>query len=641
MPSYILPIRESGNKDPLPSPDIGSSRTITIPSLNELPADILLIILSYMDTARSVAHLAAASKGLYQLVSTEGWRIFVKNCFGSLKLPANGLHDDWADLARALTAQSRDWDRRAFIFHSLSPPEARRPGARRNQAAQSIPGNIIVDAHLQRRGRFNEEIVVWGSGEDVVARFRQSDRATVVSESWHRCGGSETGFAAGKGDTTAVSIAKSHAPGSDDDGLGVVIGRANGDLRWLGVGESNFGHTLMHFRPSSSFSLQQCEIQAIDVDSDHGIMAASTKESVWLYPIQTSEPTGSDGGSVPSHVDPVTAVSLRDAQKPFDFIRSTKMLNRETIAVALNRSFDPIRVLNITPTGLEMTSARTPNEYPYITSAPRTVRALLPVDVRSIASGGGNVLLSSWDDGTIRLQDLRTPSPLDRVYQDNFEVSTPINALISHGLERFVAGSAYSHMLKVFDFRWTRGYYHTDSLPCTSNRPYPTPRPPTIVDEPRYHNNQPRCSHVSNRLCRWHALSRHNFYRPNCNIYLPFRNYASSPIYSLAKPSDFSPTVYAGLSGLLVEFTLKSGMQTAGASNPSPLYVRQKGKVAILETGDGSAISDISKCQRVPEIRRQSFSHGEHENWIARRRHRLDEALQDRREWQEPEPVAP
>ena len=149
-------------------------------------------------------------------------------------------------------------------------------------------------------------------------------------------------------------------------------------------------------------------------------------------------------------------------------------------------------------------------------------------------------MLSSWDDGTIRLQDLRTPSPVDRVYQDNFEVATPINALVAYGLERFIAGSAYTHMLKVFDFRWTKGYYHTDSLPCASNSPYPTPRPPTIVDKPEYHDNQPFCNHILGRLCRWHALSRHDFYRPNCNIYLPFRNYVSSPIYSLAKTSDAS-----------------------------------------------------------------------------------------------------
>ncbi|KAI1747063.1 hypothetical protein F4782DRAFT_451909 [Xylaria castorea] len=616
---------------------MSSSRAPDASRLDTLPTDVLLIILGYLDTARSVAHLAAVSKGLHQLISAEGWRIFVKSCFSSLTLPTSNSDENWAVLARALTSQSRDWDRRAFIFHSLSPPEMRRPNARRSYAAQSIPGNIIVDAHIRRPGRFDEELVVWGSGEDVVARVRTNDRKKVVSETWHCYKGSESLFVAGKDDTTAISIVKSDSLGGKED-MGVVVGRANGDLRLLSIGGSSPGQTLMHFRPSPSSSVHQNEIRAVDIHSDSGIMAASTRESVWLYPIQNHGRTPSNDVTAPPNTDPIVALSLRDSQQSssFDFIRSTRMLSKETIAVALNRSFDPIRVLYVTPTGVEVsTPARISSEHPYMDSSPRTVRALLPVDVRSVASGGGNVLLSSWDDGTIRLQDLRSPSSVDRVYQDNFEIATPINALISHGLERFVAGSAYSHMLKVFDFRWARGYYHTDSLSCTSISPYPTPRPPTVVNEPKYHDDRSLCDHVLGRLCRWHALSRHDFYRPNCNIYLPFRNYASSPIYSLAKPSDVSPTIYAGLSGLLVEFTLKSGTQSAYVPNANALYTRQRGKVAILETGDGSAISDVSKCQRVPEIRRQSFGNTEYDNTWARRQHRLDEALQDPREWQQ------
>ncbi|KAI0453871.1 hypothetical protein F5B21DRAFT_270139 [Xylaria acuta] len=622
---------------------MSSSRDRDTSKLDTLPTDILLIVLGYLHTARSVAHLAAVSKGLHQLISAEGWRIFVKGCFASLTLPTSNSDQDWAVLARVLTAQSRDWDRRAFVFHSLSPPETRRPNARRSYAAQSIPGNIIVDAHLRRQGHFDEELVVWGSGEDVVARIRRHDRTRVVSESWHWHKGSESCFVAGKDDTTAISIVKSDSPGGKED-MGVVVGRANGDLRLLSIGESSPGRTLMHFRPSPSSPVHQNEIRAVDIHCDSGMMAASTRESVSLYPVQNHGQTYSNDVTESPNIEPIAALSLRDSQQSssFDFIRSMRMLNKETIAVALNRSFDPIRVLDVTPTGLEVsTLARIPNEHPYMGSSPRTVRTLLPVDVGSIASGGGNVLLSSWDDGTIRLQDLRSPSSVDRVYQDNFEIATPINALISYGLERFAAGSAYSHMLKIFDFRWARAYYHTDSLPCASTNPYPTPRPPTIVNEPEYHDDRPLCDHVLGRLCRWHALSRHDFYRPNCNIYLPFQNYASSPIYSLAKPSDVSPTIYAGLSGLLVEFTLKSGIHSAHVSNANPLYARQRGKVAILETGDGSAISDVSKCQRVPEIRRQSFSNTEYDNTSARRQHRLDEALQEPREWQEFEAPIP
>ncbi|KAI0503398.1 hypothetical protein F5B22DRAFT_551282 [Xylaria bambusicola] len=618
-----------------------SALNLNPPKLDTLPTDILLIILGYLDTARSIAHLGATCKGLCQLISAEGWRVFVRTCFSSLRLPESNSAEEWARLARVLTAQSRDWDRRAFVFHSLTPPETRetrRRNDRRPQTSQSIPGNIIVDAHLQSQGHFDEEFVAWGAGEDVVARIQRKKRkgqATLISEDWHLCKGSENGFVAGKGDTTSISIVKT-SPFEDGRDMSVVVGRANGDLRLLSMDHSTFGRTLMRFRPSPASPIHQHEIRAVDVDSSN-IIATSTRESVWLYPAQNHDQVQVND-TEDLFIDPITTACLKDSQQlsSFEFIRSMKILNKETLAVALNRSFDPLRVLTVTPTGLDISKpARNLDELPYIDASPRTVRALLPVDVRSIASGYGNVILSSWDDGTIRLQDLRTPSPVDQIYQDNFEVATPINALISHGLERFVAGSAYSHMLKIFDFRWPRGYYHTDSLPCTSSRPYPTPRPPTIIDEPECYHRRSLCNHLFGYRCRWHALSRHDFYRPNCNIYLPFRNYASSPIYSLAKPSDISPVVYAGLSGLLVEFALKSDMHTATVSNQPPLYTRQTGKVAVLETGDGSRILDVSKCQRVPEIRRQSFSGIEGGGITARRQHRLDEALQDPREWQE------
>jgi len=605
--------------------------------LDTLPTDILLLILGYLDTARSVAHLAATCRGLYQFVSANGWREFVTTCFRSLKLPTVTANEDWVELARALTSQSRDWDRKAFTFHSLSPPVPRQRNGRRIRTGQSIPVNILVDAHESRDGSLVEELVLWGAGEDVLGRIRRKDRASVVSESWHCQKGSEAGFRAGKDDTTAISILKS-GRSEEDQGFEAVVGRANGDLRLISVGDSDFGRTLMHFSPPASSSIRQNQIQTIDFETESRTLIAGTKENVLLYSIP-----GQDTGRLelvigaPS-VDPVTAISLKDRpQSPsFDFIRSIKCLNKTTIAVALNRSFDPIQVLSVTPTGLDVSRAsRMSREYHHILSDhPRTVRAILPVDTRSIASGGQNVVLSSWDDGTIRLQDLRTPSPVDRIYQDNFEVRTPINALVSYGLERFVAASAHSHMLKIFDYRWPKGYYHTDSLPCTNASPYPKPIPPTKVPEPRHHDDRTRCDHLTGRLCRWHALSRHDFYRPNCSFYMP-SHYATSPTYTLAKPSDVSPTIYAGLSGLLVEATLKSGVSPTPTPDTNPLYVQERKKVAMLETGDGYAIDDISKCYRVPRIRRQSFSSNGRDISISRWRHRLDEDMQEPRDWRD------
>ncbi|KAI1494946.1 hypothetical protein F5X96DRAFT_615059 [Biscogniauxia mediterranea] len=667
--------------------------------LDTLPTDVLLIILSYLDTARSFACLAATCRGLNQLVKASGWRIFVTTCFRSLSLPTVESDDGWRDLSQTLTSQSRDWERRAFVFRAMSPLERRRPHGREQRhvgLTQSIPGNIIVDAHARHEGKIEKELVVWGSGEDIVARFRQKHGVTVQAETWHSHKGIQSGYRAGKDDTTSISIVKGPNLGKDDSPR-ALVGRANGDLRLLSVGGDNFGDTLVRFHPPSTekTAIEQKEIQALDHCDRTGILAAGTRENILLYPLggrdnaYLGEPDENDDDDDDNDdhddtdaqntadgllVKPLHSISLKDAPEtmPFEFIRSVKFVNRDTIAISLNNSYKPIYYLNVTPTGLSISSPPPSvvtdaiDDHSSLQSGPRTVRALLPVDTSSCAGSSGNALLSSWDDGTIRLQDLRTPSAADRIYQDNFEVSTPTNALVSYGLERFVAGSARTHMVKIFDFRYhhqqqfssgsvsssPNRYFHTEALACGPDAPHPMPKPPTVVPPPAFlGDDTPRCDHARGIVCRWHVLARHDFYRPNCNVYLPVHEYRSnsnsntSPVYSLARPSDVSPTLYAGLSGVLAEMTLKSGNSftppSFGRANASGVGAANGGRpardamyevfggwVAVLENGDGGAVDDVAKCQRVPQIRRQSIRRLGGVRRLPARGHRLDEWLQ-------------
>ncbi|KAI1078896.1 hypothetical protein F5B20DRAFT_197331 [Whalleya microplaca] len=617
------------------------------PRLDTLPTDILFIIFSYLDTARSVAHLASTSKGLGHLVSASGWRIFVKTCFKSLSLPEAESDDDWKELARSLTTQSRDWDRRAFIVDSLMPPEKTR--SRRNRyhsgairdPSQSIPGNIIVDAQLRRYGSFREELVIWGRGEDIVARVRQKRGTESESEIWHSHKGSQVGHRPGKDDTTSISILRDSAR-NQGDSPEVLVGRTNGDLRLLSTDASQFGRTLLHFRPSSTaeHTIDQTAIQSFDTNHNDSSIATGTKDNILFYALdghQRETLNGTSNGlpvveEAPC-IEPTDAIGLKQAASiQFEFIRSVKFVNQDTLAIGLNKAFNPLQYLRLTPTGVKVsTVAKVAENYIPGDSHPRTVRALLPVDLSSVAHGGGNTLLSSWDDGTIRLQDLRTPSAYDRIYQDNFDVATPINALLSYGLERFVAGGAYNQLLKIFDFRWPKGYYHTESLACGNDRPSPTPKPPTFVTEPFFPDDRTSCDHLTGHPCRWHALSRHDFYRPNCNIYLPTGpTSGTSPVYSLAKPSDDSPTLFVGLSAMLAEVTVQSsGRRPVLAKDLCGGQVRVGGNVAVIETGDGAAVPDVAMCQRVPPIRIQNPTHRcpDHGVGAEARRHRLDEWL--------------
>ncbi|KAH9885542.1 hypothetical protein F4778DRAFT_506860 [Xylariomycetidae sp. FL2044] len=617
-------------------------------SLDTLPTDVLLIILSYFDTASSVASLASTCKGLYALVSASGWRAFVASCFGRLSLPQAETDEDWRDIARALVSQSHDWDRRAFLIDALEPVEPRRPTRQRFhrvvRAQQSIPGNVIIDAHLQRQGRSGKEMVVWGLGEDVYARVRTTHNTHMLSETWYSHKGSEAGYRAGKDDTTSVSILKSSLA-DDSTSPQALVGRAGGDLRLLSLDGSGFGRTITHFRPENA--ADQNSIQACDVHDESHMISAGSRENVLLYSTdgghdaKSDEPTTDNSELENSLVTkPTNVIKLNEAQgcAPFEFIRSVKFMDQQTIVVAMNKSSVPVQCLTLSPTGLEISStAKLRDGLNLDHSIPRTVRALMPVNTNSVTGRGGNSLMSSWDDGTIRLQDLRTPSPFDRIYQDNFEISTPINALLSYGLERFIAGSAHSNVLKIFDFRWSKGYYYTEALPCDSNPPYPVPKHPAPTPYPVCPLFHSKCDHLKGVRCRWHILSRDDFYRPNCNLYLPISQRAgSTPIYSLAKPSDISPTIYAGVSGTVVEMNLRSNAlqmssdaaAAAAAAPPPQIYSRRKGITSMVETGTGEFVTDITKCQGMPDLLRQSSREHGHTSSLSSKRHRLDELFQ-------------
>ncbi|KAI6083281.1 hypothetical protein F4821DRAFT_245300 [Hypoxylon rubiginosum] len=618
-----------------------------VPSLTALPAEIFHIILSHLDTARSVSHLALTCKGLYRLIRDCGWRIFVTSRFNTLSLPEISSQDEWAERARALTSQSRDWDRRAFTIDVLKPPMKHNArNYNRFSPQQSIASNILVDAHHQRTGNDAQDLIFWGAGEDIfgLVRHTRGSKAKAPLDEWLVCKGSSTGYRSGRDDVTCVSILKDkkYTFGEGDDPQ-VLVGRANGGVDVISMATKDFGKELFRFRGMKTVSntpndntVPPTQIQSFDVNYERGLLATATKQSVLFYHLASAEQNDSrvasknETDAVKAHSDSVNeawadeVIPLKEESRgnqSFEFIRSIKFVNESTLAVGLNKCGDPLQYLKRTETGFEkFTTAKTNGgEYAADDYTYRTVRAILPVNTSSVASGGGNSVLSSWDDGTVRLQDLRTPLRVDKIFQDNFDLTTPINSLLTRGLERFVAGSAYSPVLKVFDYRWPKGYYHTESLPCGTDHPYPSPRPPTMVFEPSFPDSRSRCDYMAGRPCRWHALSRHDFYRPNMTLWLPAPSERdSSPVYSLASPADDSPSLFAGLAGGLAEMTAKSGSHwlanpsdgTQDKDKDNAPYRRTRARLAFIETGSGFPVDDFAQAQRVPPMHHQVLDGG-------------------------------
>ncbi|ETS78089.1 hypothetical protein PFICI_10151 [Pestalotiopsis fici W106-1] len=610
--------------------------------LENLPLDILLIIFSYLDTAKSVASLGVTCKKLHNVVRADGWRTFVRSHFKTLSLPQEIVADDdaWMHCARDLTCHSRSWDRRAFSVASFVAPTKRQqphrhaagrgghghghgshahPGAR----TQTIPPHIVVAAHSTFQGQRELETVAWGAGEDVVLRSRVLGRASPISESWLTMEGARTGFSSGKDDVTAISILGD--AGADQS---LLVGRASGHLHLISAREADFGRSIASFCPQATedeaASIQQRDLQDFAINEKKDSVAVVTKDNALLYSLNDF-PIASTNGDDTSNVvvAPREALDMRNMEgsRQFRLLRTVKFMGNGDLVVGMTGSPEPLRYITRTPTGLDMLNApklrpspRCSESYIYNDRDLQNVRGLLPISPSAIAGGFGNVILSSYDDGTIRLQDLRSSSAIDTIYQDHFEVMTPVGPLLSHGLERFIAGSARTSSLKIFDFRWTKGYNYTEALPCSERPLEPLPKPPTMIDCPS-HMATRRCNHRLGLSCNRHALARTDFYRPNCNLYLPVINQYASPIYSLAKPSDLSSNIYAGLAGQLVRVGLRGNIDFMISENTLERvnfkrdhagYSYHESSISIIETGDGLALNDISKSQRVPEIRKQS-----------------------------------
>ena len=632
------------------SVDISSLTLGSSQGLHTLPPDLLHAILTHLDTAQSVAHLGATCKRLREAVASYGWRAFVKNRFGTLALLDPVGDGEWAALADKMTWQSRAWDRRAFVMVSLLPPsdQEQQPlfdvhdrsrgrghsrgngrgrgygngrghgGARGRRPKQTLPPYAIVDACLERRGNLEEETLVWGLGEDVMVRWQNSQGSALKGETWRTIEGAPLGYKSGLDDVTAISVLKDTASA----GQSLLVGRASGGLRLLSANQGDFGRTVASFVPISSGQaghvLEQSGIQHFATSAARDTAAVITKSSLFIYPLPGVVRARNSASLI---VESTEALDVSGMPGSSDFLslRQVCFMGSGDLALCVNRSTDPVRYVTQTPSGTTLVNAtkmrptgRCTETLIYGEDHLHNARGLIPVNMASVPGGSGSAVLSSYDDGTVRLQDVRTPAPFDAIYQDHFEMVAPMGPLVAHGMERFIVGSARAAVLKVFDFRWTKGYCYTEALRCSGRPLEPPPKSLTSAPVPPF-DARSQCSHVSGRPCALHGLARTDFYRPNCNAYLPVLEQTAGPVYSLAKPSDLSPAVYAGLTRGLV----KIGLRDPVAALAESTYEQRLGSEgrcgysygqhlsSIVETGDGIGLADISKSNRLPFLYKQ------------------------------------
>lgn len=624
----------------------------------KLPDDILYLVFAHLDTAKDLRALSLTNKRLHAIINgdnDEGWRVFVRTRFPSLyntSLPTSWF--TWPQLAESLTWQSRAWDRRSLSFQAMlpMPPRPPRRGQLTNRRPHQAPFHPVVDSHSNLA--MNEELLVWGAGENIVARRRSGRRAdwTPKQTVWHRFEGAEMGYRAGYDDVTALSIVEGACGRTGK--LGMVVGRGNGHLALLGAEDDDFGQKLADLHPRQTGEevegWAQDNINSVDVLHQSGHVAVATKAAVLLYSLPQDD-TNMD-------VAPVACLNFatQASDDLWESVGGAKWMGKDTLALGMTGRKNPLRYVKVAPTGFEDVMAVQsdaledkfsiePNKSSLCTSS------LTPIDATSITGGhGSNLLLSSWRDGSIRLQDIRTSSPLDLVYSDNIDPWSALDTLLPFGTSHFVGGGPHGATIKVFDFRWPRQYFHTAALPCGKEQPVPTPSQPFLPAPTERKSQCFTCDHISGYKCRWHALSQDIYHRPNGTFFfsksLP-RASAYACVWSMTRASVLSPNFYIGLSGGVVEANLATLPPISSAHETEvdphfgwvPCVQRDMGDSAyevheldasLMETGDGRLYPENLRSVRMPAMRGKGWSRisekmgdGVPERLV--RRHRLDE----------------
>ena len=537
-----------------------------LPSLADLPAEVLNHIVAHFEIARTLAHLSQTCKRLHGYTKEDGFRVFVRHRFPSIHTPMA-----WEDAAKGLTALSRAWDRKGLLARRLEPEmdyidlPLERPGrciVKRRE--QTMGFQAVIDCYedvSSSSWTSRKEVLVWGAGAELIMRVRKT--GDEVEQSW-QLGNDDDRF--WKYDQYhhrnrwITYHEERHKDGRDDiislnllrpDHLSlesierVILGRFSGELERVEFSPQNGSYQV-----GTRFETDNRLVLYTDVNkTPEPLLAASLSDgTVSLY----------SACSQSSRTNALANTPVISASK---HIRawSTRFLRHDLLAVGLGPSMTPIQVHTVTPTGVSPSPLRT-----FTTTfsdgslnQDTSVYPIVPLSTSSQAGGAeGDLFLSGWFDGAIRLHDLRSPAPYTAIYSDPIDTFSAIYSLLPLGRERFVAGSARHSTIKVFDFRMPGGkaYYAVDADPCSyaSTRQPPTPAPKGVCCTYHYENKYNRCD-FNVFLDQQERLPLHTRYQRSRS--------SESPVYSLAASSAYSPFIYAGVEDNVIQIDIMSMME--------------------------------------------------------------------------------
>ncbi|KAJ6784745.1 hypothetical protein PWT90_04655 [Aphanocladium album] len=515
--------------------------------LDYLHAELLIYMLSQLDTLRDAQNFASTSRRCQQFMGVYGWEKFLKLKFPSIRVPDIPEHlFGWQKRAEKLAMIDQAWERRSFDIYSYGEHPLAPWGGKyfRRGGSGSITHATPIDARLIPNTM--DEIVACGAGEDLMVRRSAIHGRTPTL--WAQHLGEDSGFYSGKGDITALSVVHRWS------GPEIITGRANGefhlhrfvDNRVQSMTQLSLSWGLKPDEKSilsqtaSQFTLDKTHVSSMHWQPTHNLLATAQNATLQLWvPPAVEEPAEIH------RVGSFSITSSKGSGSPPSSIRAVKFLDDVNIACGVEGTESPLRGGRITPYGLRMQSApRDPHDLHFGANS-----------VNAVESVGktGNLVLSAWNDGTLRLTDFRTAKPYESIYRNGNNPRYVSGSLITHGLERFVAGSSVSPDLHFFDYRNpSKAYFYIDAMPCSGNTPYPGYNLYDSVTSEL--PGRTKCRPSAGISCRWHRESRRSKWRPDATMRV--YNLVFERVTALARSCDLSDAFYTGMQGGLLEVRL-------------------------------------------------------------------------------------
>ena len=524
--------------------------------LQDLPPECLRLIVGHLATASSIVNLALTSRHFYSLISADEYaslRDFVHNAFPSIK-----VSPPWRDAAIRLTSRSRAWDRRAFVAR-----ECYNPFTDWKQLSSASKYGFVPAIDTYETNSIDNP----GSRKEVLA-YSAAGRVMLRVNRPASCDWSELRFPNDQqphNDILDLHLLRPHQQ-LDSNRETIIFRRANGE-----VSKVETHNDSQYYCRAGDYAYPAGEINCMALSHDADpLVALCASNALHVYPIHREE----------YGLGPIQPAQSFRIEEPSDVRLSTRCASfLSDNLLAVGRHGAPVKIydLDTTPsqqtTTMPLYSLHSQRKNP-----PRDLRANVLKQIDSLSGRAGNLLLSGWSDGLVRLYDIRAREATVATYQDCVD-DGQIMSLLPIGHEKFLAGSSQNGCLKTFDLRQPgmRPYSRQDSPQLTSkvasrhvqqqNRhgkslPAYNRREINIFLAPpvswrRIGTWLPICRQPEGR---WHGRERYR-----------------GAIYSLSCPSSASPTVYTGITDHVIQLDFVSTDDIYKTSIVDPMLRIPKG----------------------------------------------------------------